>query len=181
MSSIYEVDVTTIDGHTKSLSDYRGKVLLIVNVASKCGLTPQYEELESLYAHHKSDGVEVLGFPCNQFAGQEPGSEDEIQEFCRSTFGVQFPMFSKIEVNGDGRHPLYRHLIDAQPAMIDSEDGKLKSLLKEKGLLSGSSEDVLWNFEKFLLDQEGNVVARFAPDVKVTDEVFTDKFHKLID
>ena len=181
MSSIYEVDVTTIDGHTKSLSDYRGKVLVIVNVASKCGLTPQYEQLESLYAQHKSDGVEVLGFPCNQFAGQEPGSEDEIQEFCRSTFGVQFPMFSKIEVNGDGRHPLYRQLIDAQPAAIDSADGKLKTLLKEKGLLSGSSEDVLWNFEKFLVDREGHVVARFAPDVKVTDEAFTSKFHQLID
>lgn len=181
MSSVYEVDVTTIDGQTKSLSDYRGKALLIVNVASKCGLTPQYEQLEALYARHKHDGFEVLGFPCNQFAGQEPGSEDEIQDFCRSTFGVQFPMFSKIEVNGTSRHPLYRHLIAAQPDAIEAEDGKLKALLKEKGLLSGEPEDILWNFEKFLVDAQGKVVARFAPDVTVDSEQFKQTLSKVLD
>lgn len=180
MNSIYQVDVTTIDGHTQSLSDYRGKVLLIVNVASQCGLTPQYEQLEALYAKYHNKGFEILGFPCNQFAGQEPGSEDEIQDFCRSTFGVQFPMFSKIEVNGDSRHPLYRELIAAQPEAIEADDGKLKALLKEKGLLTGQPEDILWNFEKFLVDGEGKVVARFSPDVTVDNELFQQKLSKLL-
>lgn len=174
MSTIYQLDVTTIDGRTQAISSFRGKTLLIVNVASKCGLTPQYEQLEQLYAQHKSDGLEVLGFPCNQFAGQEPGDENEIAEFCRANFGVQFPMFSKIEVNGDGRHPLYQQLIAAQPNAIEKEDGTLKALLKEKGLWSGSDSDIHWNFEKFLVDAQGNVVARFAPDVEVTDSVFRD-------
>ncbi|MCC5880638.1 MAG: redoxin domain-containing protein [Idiomarina sp.] len=181
MSTIYEVDVTTIEGQTQALSDYRGKALLIVNVASKCGLTPQYEQLEALYAKHKSDGLEVLGFPCNQFAGQEPGSEEEIQDFCRSTFGVQFPMFSKIEVNGESRHPLYRQLVSAQPDAIEAEDGKLKALLKEKGLLSGAPDDILWNFEKFLVNGQGKVVARFAPDVTVDNERFQQKLSKVLE
>lgn len=181
MSTIYEVDVTTIEGQTQALSDYRGKALLIVNVASKCGLTPQYEQLEALYAKHKSDGLEVLGFPCNQFAGQEPGSEEEIQDFCRSTFGVQFPMFSKIEVNGESRHPLYRQLVSAQPDAIEAEDGKLKALLKEKGLFSGEADDILWNFEKFLVNGQGKVIARFAPDVTVDNERFQQTLSKVLE
>lgn len=181
MSAVYDIDVTTIEGQTQALDKYRGKVLLIVNVASKCGLTKQYEQLEALYESHKQDGLEVLGFPCNQFAGQEPGSEAEIQEFCRATFGVQFPMFSKIDVNGPSRHPLYQVLIEEQPEAVTKQDGKLKALLKEKGLLNGSDNDIMWNFEKFLVSADGHVAARFAPDVEVTDENFDNKLQSLLD
>ena len=174
MSALYDISVTTIDGTPVSMNNFRGKTLLIVNVASECGLTPQYNHLEQLYEKHKHAGFEVLGFPCNQFGGQEPGTESDIEGFCRGTFGVQFPMFSKIEVNGPGRHPLYQHLIDEQPKAIEKSDGKLKAKLKEKGLLPGSEEAISWNFEKFLVDAEGKVVARFAPDVEVIDSAFHD-------
>ncbi|RTE87079.1 MULTISPECIES: glutathione peroxidase [Gammaproteobacteria] len=165
MSDIYSIPVTTIDGNETTLADYKGKAMLIVNVASKCGLTPQYEQLEALYEDKKDDGLVVLGFPCNQFAGQEPGSESEIKDFCRSTFGVKFPMFSKLDVNGSSRHPLYKHLIEKQPVAIQTEHGKLESLLTEKGLIEEPGTDVMWNFEKFLVDKEGEVVARFRPDI----------------
>lgn len=174
MHTIYATDVTTIDGQNLSLETFRGHPLLIVNVASQCGLTKQYEQLEELYQQHKSAGLKVLGFPCNQFAGQEPEDESAIKEFCRANFGVQFPMFSKIEVNGNARHPLYQQLVAAQPKAIEKEDGKLKAKLKEKGLLPGADDDISWNFEKFLVDGDGKVVARFAPDVEVTDKVFRD-------
>lgn len=170
MRNIYEIDVTKIDGETISLSEYKGKALLIVNVASKCGLTPQYEQLEAFYEAHKAQGFEVLGFPCNQFAGQEPGSEAEIQSFCRSTFGVEFPMFSKVEVNGEGRHPLYETLITAQPAAQKIPGSQLEKVLKEKGLASDEPTDVMWNFEKFLVNRDGDVVGRFAPDMTLDQE-----------
>ena len=146
-ASLYDIPVKRIDGKPATLADYKGDVLLIVNVASKCGLTPQYDGLEKLYAERKGEGFDVLGFPCNQFMGQEPGSEAQIEEFCRLTYGVQFPMFAKIDVNGAGRHPLYKALIDAQPA-----DG-----------------DIRWNFEKFLVARNGEVVARFAPKTPPED------------
>lgn len=146
-ASLYDIPLTRIDGTPATLADYRGDVLLVVNVASKCGLTPQYDGLEKLHAAHKAEGFEVLGFPCNQFMGQEPGSEAEIAEFCRLTYGVQFPLFAKIDVNGADRHPLYKALIDAQPA-----DG-----------------DIRWNFEKFLVGRDGTVVARFAPKTEPED------------
>jgi len=144
---LYDIPLKRIDGKPATLADYKGDVLLIVNVASKCGLTPQYDGLEKLYAERKGEGFDVLGFPCNQFMGQEPGSEAEIEEFCRLTYGVQFPMFAKIDVNGAGRHPLYKALIAAQPA-----DG-----------------DIRWNFEKFLVARNGEVVARFAPKTPPED------------
>lgn len=144
---IYQFDVTKIDGTQISLSEFKGKVLLIVNTASKCGFTPQYEGLEALYQRYKDRGMVILGFPCNQFANQEPGSDEEIAEFCRVNYGVSFPMFSKIEVNGDAAHPLYQFL---------------KS--QAKGLLG--SEKIKWNFTKFLVDREGNVVKRFASNTK---------------
>ena len=169
--SIYQVDVTNIKGEKKSLSDYQGKVLLIVNVASKCGLTPQYEELEALYKAKAAAGLEILGFPCNQFLGQEPGSEDEIQQFCSLTYGVTFPMFSKIEVNGAGRHPLYQQLIAAKPQAITTAEQGLKQKLGAKDLLPANDTDIMWNFEKFLIGKKGEVLARFAPDIKVTDAV----------
>ena len=126
------------------MGDYKGKALLVVNVASKCGLTPQYEGLQQLYERYRERGLEVLGFPCNQFMGQEPGSEAEIQQFCSTRYNVDFPMFSKIEVNGDGRHALYSWLVSraTEPA---------------------GPGDIQWNFEKFLVDRAGEVVARFEP------------------
>ena len=145
--SLYDIPLKRIDGKAATLADYKGDVMLIVNVASKCGLTPQYDGLEKLYAEHKAEGFDVLGFPCNQFMGQEPGSEAEIAEFCRLTYGVQFPMFAKIDVNGPDRHPLYKALIGAQPG-----DG-----------------DIRWNFEKFLVSRDGTVVARFAPKTEPED------------
>jgi len=142
--TIYDIPVKTIDGQETTLAPYRGKVLLIVNVASKCGFTPQYKGLEELYLKFKDRGLEVLGFPCNQFGGQEPGAEDEIKSFCSLTYGVTFPMFAKVDVNGDNEHPLY-------------------SLLKsEKGGLLGF-DAIKWNFTKFLVDRQGDVIGRYAP------------------
>ena len=145
--SIYDIKLKDIDGKDVALSDYKGKVLLIVNVASKCGYTKQYAGLEALYQKYKDKGVVVLGFPCNQFGGQEPGTESEIAEFCAATYNVKFPMFSKVEVNGPGAAPLYKHLtaLDTQP--------------KGKG-------DIKWNFEKFVIGKSGEVVARFAPQTE---------------
>ena len=142
-TSIYDFKVTDINGKETSLSDYKGKVLLIVNVASKCGFTKQYAGLEALYREYKNNGLVVLGFPCNQFSNQEPGDEAEIKEFCSLTYNVDFPMFSKVEVNGDNTHPLYKFL---------------KS--KSKGILG--SEAIKWNFTKFLVNKQGEVVERFA-------------------
>lgn len=169
MAQVHDIEVTTIDGKPQRLGDYAGKVMLVVNVASKCGLTPQYAELEQLYQSHKGEGLEVLGFPCNQFAGQEPGSEAEIASFCQTEYGVDFPMFAKIEVNGSGRHPLYQALIEAQPAAQQVPDSGLRKKLGEMGLLGDDDSAVMWNFEKFLIDREGRVIGRFAPDVTVND------------
>jgi glutathione peroxidase len=142
--TIYDFEVTTIDGVPQTLANYRGKVLLIVNVASKCGFTPQYAGLEALQRRHQDAGFAVLGFPCDQFGHQEPGSEEEIRNFCTLTYQVSFPMFAKIQVNGDQTHPLYKFLKSAQ-----------------KGLLG--SEGIKWNFTKFLVNREGAVVQRYAP------------------
>lgn len=174
MSTLYDIDVTTIDGKPRNLGDYAGKVMLVVNVASKCGLTPQYESLEKLYEQQAVDGLVVLGFPCNQFAGQEPAAEVEIQNFCVSNYGVRFPMFSKIEVNGDHRHPLYRLLIAAQPQAQAVPDSALRAKLTEYGLLTGKDTDVMWNFEKFLIGRDGRVAGRFAPDIAVDNPVLAD-------
>lgn len=136
-SPLYDIPVDRIDGSKTSLGDYAGRVLLVVNVASKCGLTPQYDGLEALYRTYKEKGLTVLGFPANNFMGQEPGTNAEIQEFCRLTYGVDFPMFAKISVKGEDRHPLYDAL--------------------------AGDEDISWNFEKFLIGRDGKVAARFAP------------------
>ncbi|MTI14412.1 glutathione peroxidase [Sansalvadorimonas verongulae] len=142
--SIYDIPVQTIKGKTISLEQYRGKVLIIVNTASKCGFTPQYKGLEGIYKEYKGQGLEILGFPCDQFGHQEPGSEDEISEFCEINFGVTFPLFSKVEVNGSNAHPLFTHLKEEAPGLL-------------------GSKGIKWNFTKFLVDAEGNVVGRFAP------------------
>ncbi|WP_221796779.1 glutathione peroxidase [Oceanobacter mangrovi] len=167
--SIHDIAVTTIDGQTQQLSDFKGKTLLIVNVASKCGLTPQYEALEALYQEKKEQGLEILGFPCNQFLGQEPGSDAEVKEFCSLTYNVTFPMFSKIEVNGEGRHPLYQSLIAAQPARTTAEGSGFKAKLAGMNLLSDDETAIMWNFEKFLVNADGQVVGRFAPDMTPAD------------
>lgn len=178
--SIYNQQVKTITGNTQSLNDFQGKVLLLVNVASQCGLTPQYAELEALYGEKKDQGFAVLGFPCNQFKGQEPGTDAEIQQFCSLTYNVTFPMFSKIEVNGEGRHALYQELIAAQPKAITTSEGKLKEKLGSMNLLPENDNDIMWNFEKFLVNKEGKVVARFAPDVSVTSELFQAELAKVL-
>ncbi|MDP2505794.1 MULTISPECIES: glutathione peroxidase [unclassified Oceanobacter] len=171
MSTIYDTTVNTIDGVSQSLSDYAGKVLLVVNVASKCGLTPQYEQLEALYQAKHASGLEILGFPCNQFLGQEPGSEAEVKSFCSLTYGVSFPMFSKVEVNGEGRHPLYQQLIAAQPQRTTEEGSGFRDKLAGMNLLSDDDSDVMWNFEKFLIGKDGTVIGRFAPDMTVNSPV----------
>lgn len=141
---LYDIPVRRIDGSETTLGQFRGEVLLVVNVASKCGLTPQYDGLEKLFTTYHGRGFEVLGFPCNQFMGQEPGTEKEIEEFCRLTYGVNFPMFAKIDVNGDNAHPLYRLLKHEAPGLL-------------------GSEAIKWNFTKFLVDRNGNIVKRYAP------------------
>lgn len=167
MSAIYDIPLTRIDGTDATLADYKGRVLLIVNVASKCGLTPQYAGLEQLYQEKQGQGLEVLGFPANDFKAQEPGTDAEIQEFCSTTYDVHFPLFSKISVKGERRHPLYGALTAAQPAATG--DGPFRKRLEGFGIGTGAPADVLWNFEKFLISRQGDVVARFAPDVAADD------------
>jgi len=144
MTSVYDFSARDIDGNERSLADYRGKTLLIVNVASKCGFTPQYTGLEALWRADRDKGLVVLGFPCDQFGHQEPGDEAEIRNFCSTSYDVSFPLFAKVEVNGDGAHPLYKWL---------KSEGK--------GILG--SESIKWNFTKFLVDRDGQVVKRYAP------------------
>lgn len=168
-NEIYNIPVKTIDGTETNLSEYKDKVLLIVNVASKCGLTPQYEGLEKLYENYSGRGLEVLGFPANNFHGQEPGTEEEIKDFCSTNYDVQFPLFSKISVKGDDQHPLYHYLIEAKPD-TDVNDGKFEENLRNYGHTRATPEELLWNFEKFLVNRDGDVVARFAPGVTAEDE-----------
>lgn len=167
MSTVYSIPVTTIDGQPQTLEAYKGKVLLVVNVASKCGLTPQYEGLEKLYETHRAQGLEVLGFPANNFKAQEPGSDDEIKAFCSLTYNVQFPLFSKISVAGDDKHPLYRELTRAVPNATG--EGSMRERLTGKGIPVNPVPEVQWNFEKFLINRQGDVVGRFAPDVAADD------------
>ncbi len=144
MSSLYDIEVKTIDGKVQTLADYAGKVLLVVNVASQCGFTPQYTGLEALHRKYRDRGLAVLGFPCDQFGHQEPGNEEEIKSFCSRKYDVTFPLFAKVEVNGDGTHPLFAHLKKAAPGLL-------------------GTEGIKWNFTKFLVDASGKKVTRFAP------------------
>lgn len=167
--SLYDIPVKRINGSPAALADYRGKVLLIVNVASKCGLTPQYEGLEKLYEDYQEKGLEVLGFPANEFGAQEPGSNEEIQDFCRSNYGIRFPMFEKIVVKGEGIHPLYRELTQARPDAEDFGDSSFADGLAKYGIRQEQPGAVLWNFEKFLIGRDGQVIGRFAPGVSPRD------------
>lgn len=172
MASVYHIPVKTIQGNEVDLSQYQGKVLLVVNVASKCGLTPQYEGLEKLYEAQKENGLEILGFPANNFLAQEPGTDAEIQEFCSLTYDVKFPLFSKISVAGDDKHPLYQTLTQAIPERIG--EGPWWKDLVDYGLTPNPKPEVLWNFEKFLVNKKGEVVARFAPDITADDARLVD-------
>jgi len=166
-STLQDIPVARIDGTPSSLGAYAGKVRLVVNVASKCGLTPQYAGLEKLYEDKRAQGLEVLGFPANNFGAQEPGTDAEISEFCSLTYDVKFPLFSKISVLGADQHPLYAGLTAAQPAAIG--DGPFRERLKGYGINPANPVDVLWNFEKFLVGRDGKVIARFAPDIAADD------------
>ena len=144
MTTVHDFKASALDGTERPLADWHGKVLLIVNVASRCGLTPQYTGLEALQRKYAARGFEVLGFPCNQFGAQEPGSAEEIRDFCSTRYDVTFPMFAKVDVNGDGAHPLWRHLKEQKPGLL-------------------GIEAIKWNFTKFLVDREGHVIKRYAP------------------
>jgi glutathione peroxidase len=161
---VYNIPVRKITGAETSLAEFKGKVLLVVNVASKCGLTPQYEGLEKLYKNYADKGLVVAGFPANDFAGQEPGTNAEIQSFCTTNFGVDFPMFDKITVVGAQKHPLYAALIEAQPKAVSVAEVPFSEKLKGYGIAPNPEPEVLWNFEKFLISRSGQVVERFAPD-----------------
>ena len=166
--SIYLFTVNDIDGKEKALSDYKGKVLLVVNVASECGFTKQYKELQALYMKNQDSDFEILAFPCNQFGKQEPGTGAEIKEFCSTTFNVTFPLFEKLDVNGDKTNPVYKFLKSQCPIEepIDEEFGnRLYKLMERIAPREVGGEDIRWNFTKFLLDKNGNVVNRFEPTV----------------
>jgi glutathione peroxidase len=167
MTDLYSIPLKRIDGTPATLGDYRGKVLLAVNVASKCGLTPQYESLEALYRQKSADGLEILGFPANNFLGQEPGTDAEIADFCATSYDVTFPMFAKISVVGADKHPLYDVFTDAKPEAVSA--GPMRERLEKFGIPVSPEGEVLWNFEKFLISKDGQVVERFAPDVTADD------------
>ena len=152
MTAIYDIETKLLEGDPVTLGEYKGKALLIVNVASRCGFTPQYEGLQALYEQYRDRGFEILGFPCNQFLAQEPGTEEEIRQFCSSVYSVTFPIFRKIDVNGEARHPLYEILTEEKDA-------------------DGNSGDVQWNFEKFLVSAEGEVVGRYRTMITPEDPV----------
>jgi len=164
---ITAIPVTRIDGEADTLANHSGKVLLIVNVASKCGLTPQYEGLEALYRAKSADGLEVLAFPANNFNGQEPGTEDEIATFCKTSYDVTFPLYSKISVKGEDIHPLYAGLTATKPDAVG--DGPMRERLAGYGIPASGPGEVVWNFEKFLVGRDGQVIDRFAPDVDTAD------------
>jgi glutathione peroxidase len=156
--ALYDIPIKTLDGEESSLGEYKGKVLLAVNVASKCGLTPQYTGLENLQKTYADRGFSVVGFPCNQFLGQEPGTAEEIQTFCSTNYGVTFPLYEKIEVNGDNRHPIYEELTQTADA-------------------EGKAGDITWNFEKFLIGRDGTIT-RFRPQVEPEDPAIIESIEK---
>lgn len=166
---IYAIALQTIENQPTTLGAYEGKVLLVVNVASECGLTKQYEGLENLYEAYQEQGFAVLGFPSNEFLAQEPGTNEQILAFCRGTFGVRFPMFAKTEVNGANRHPLYQALIAAKPQAITPEGSEFFARMSSKGRAPKQAGDILWNFEKFLVGRDGTVIQRFSPDMTPED------------
>jgi glutathione peroxidase len=175
MSEILSIPVKKIDGKETTLGEFSGKTLLVVNVASKCGLTPQYEGLEKVYEKYRDRGFEVLGFPANNFLAQEPGTEEEIQDFCSTNYNVQFPLFSKVSAKGDDQHPLYKELTATRPSADISNGDAFETKLKGFGQTRENASDILWNFEKFLIAKDGTVAARIAPDVTPEDPRVIEK------
>ena len=167
MSNVSEIEFNKMDGSVSSLDEHAGEVLLVVNVASKCGLTPQYEGLQALHAELKDQGFTVLGFPANNFGAQEPGTDEEIAEFCDTNYHVTFPVFSKISVVGDDQHPLYEALTSSVPT-ADGKDA-MRDNLRGYGMTPTEDPDILWNFEKFLIAKDGTVAKRFAPSMTPDD------------
>lgn len=178
--NIANIEFKNAKGEIKTLKDYNAKAFLIVNTASKCGLTPQYDGLQELYKEYKEKGLEILGFPANEFLAQEPGTDDEIQSFCKVNFGVEFPINKKIIVKGEGQHPLYKALTEGKKVAVKNADGGFEKKLTDKGLITGKDEDIHWNFEKFLIDSEGNILERFFPDVAPSDEKIVGKIQELL-
>lgn len=173
-SAIYDIPFSRIDGSEASLSDYRGKVLLLVNVASRCGLTPQYAGLEKLFKDKREEGLVIIGFPANDFGAQEPGSNEEISQFCTTNFDVSFPLAEKIAVKGPQQHPLYAYLTAAQPTATETAPGAMRAKLEGYGFKQVQPDDVLWNFEKFLISRTGQVVGRFNPDVAPDEQALLE-------
>lgn len=165
-ASILDIPVKKITGEDTTLGEFKGHVLLVVNVASKCGLTPQYEGLEKVYELYKGQGLVVAGFPANDFKAQEPGTNEEIQAFCTTNFGVKFPLFDKITVVGAEKHPLYTALIAEQPKAVSLSEVSWRDKLKGYGIEANPEPEIMWNFEKFLVSRSGEVVKRFAPDTQ---------------
>ena len=178
MTEIQHVPFKRMDGTTAYLGDYSGRVLLVVNTASKCGLTPQYEGLEALYRARKDAGLEILGFPANNFKEQEPGTDADIASFCQLTYDVTFPVFSKISVKGGDAHPLYRLLTAAHPGRAGGAD--FLKRMTDNGLGPEKPEDVLWNFEKFLISRKGEVIGRYSPNMKPDDPVLVGDIDKAL-
>lgn len=168
------------NGEEKTIADFDAKAYLIVNVASKCGLTPQYEGLQALYEKYHGQGLEILAFPANEFLGQEPGTDEEIQSFCSLNYGVGFPVNQKIVVKGPGQHPLYTALTEGQPEAIQNANGEFEGRLRQHNLISGEAHEIKWNFEKFLLNAEGQIVARFFPDIAPLDQRLVDQVEALL-
>lgn len=169
VTNTFDFAVKAADGNEISLGNYAGKALLIVNVASKCGLTPQYEALETLYEENKDKGLEIIGFPCNQFGGQEPGTDEEIQEFCSLTYNVSFPVMSRIDVNGEDADPLFTYLRAEDPGDFQPVIPRLWDALKERNPQTFGTDEVKWNFTKFLIGRDGKVIRRYEPYVKPED------------
>lgn len=178
--SLYQTELVTLDGDKTTLAHFQGKVLLVVNVASKCGLTSQYEQLESLQKAWQDKAFSVLGFPCNQFLEQEPGTNEEIKTFCSTTYGVTFPMFDKTDVNGELRHPLYRQLVAAQPEAERPAGSGFLERMESKGRAPKAPGDILWNFEKFLINKQGEVIARFSPDMTPDDPIILKRIEQAL-
>jgi glutathione peroxidase len=179
MSALQSIPLKTINDRAATLGDYNGKVVLVVNVASKCGLTPQYEGLEKLHESYADKGLVVTGFPANDFGAQEPGTNQEIAEFCSTKFSVAFPMFAKIAVTGADKHPLYKALTAAAPAK-SGDAASFRERLRGYGMTPTEDPEVLWNFEKFLIGRDGNVVGRFAPTVAPDDPTLVSAIEKAL-
>ncbi|MBS1166260.1 MAG: Glutathione peroxidase family protein [Proteobacteria bacterium] len=179
-NALFDLPLTTLAGEPTTLKPWLGKVLLIVNTASKCGLTPQYEGLVSLYNHYRDRGLVVLGFPANDFKGQEPGTDAEIATFCSTTFGVDFPMFSKIAVTGSDKHPLYKALIAEKPEARTVPGTNFRAALVGYGITPTEPPEVLWNFEKFLIGRDGTVIDRFSPDTTPEAEIVVEAVEKAL-